>query len=144
MTARFVMGIIQYLVAFSVGFFLGVDFGSSPLGLAAVMAAFTLCMTAVTFLLATFVKTEEQSAGLINFIALTSAALGGAWWPLEIVPPAMRNIAYLTPVGWAMQGFNEIIFYRGGLSDVLLPVAVLIGATLVIFGIAVSRFKYEV
>ncbi|MFW5709153.1 MAG: ABC transporter permease [Chloroflexota bacterium] len=142
MLARFTMGMIQYLVAFIIGFFLGVSFGNSPLGILLLMISFTLCMTAITFLLSTFVENDQQAAGLTTFFVLTTAPLGGAWWPLEIVPDFMQTLAFITPIGWAMEGFSEIIFFGGGVGNVLLPIGVLLGATVVFFSIAVTRFRY--
>jgi ABC-type Na+ efflux pump permease subunit len=143
MLGRFAMGMIQFGVAFGFGLILGVDLGDSLLGIVLIMIAFTLCMTAITFLLSTFFTREQQIASVTTFFVLVTAPLGGAWWPLEIVPDFMQTLALITPIGWAMEGFNELIFYGGVVVDVLVPVAVLLAATLVIFGIAVTRFEYE-
>ncbi|TVR19876.1 MAG: ABC transporter permease [Anaerolineaceae bacterium] len=143
MTARFAMGMIQYAVAFTFGAMLGVNFGDQIIPLLLLMMSFVLCMTAITFLLGTFIETEMQASGLVTFFVLITAPLGGAWWPLEIVPPFMQTLALLTPIGWAMRGFGELLFYGGGLTDILLPVAVLLGASAVIFALAITRFKYE-
>jgi ABC-2 type transport system permease protein len=141
--ARFLMGMIQYSVAFGFGIFLGVNFGDSPLGLLLIMIAFAMCMTALAFMLSTFVSNEEQANGVVLFVSLTAAPLGGAWWPLEVVPEFMRVAGHISPVAWAMDGFNELIFYSGTLADVLLPIAVLAAMTLAFFAVAVFRFRYE-
>jgi ABC-2 type transport system permease protein len=143
MLAKFMMGMIQYGVAFFVGIFFGVTTLGNIIPLLVVMIAFTACMSAIAFLLATWVDNDQQASGIMLFASLTMAPLGGAWWPLEIVPSFMQVIGMLTPVGWAMKGFQEILFYGGGVMDVLLPVGVLLGASVVIFGLAVSRFKYQ-
>jgi ABC-2 type transport system permease protein len=143
MGARFVMGMIQYAVAFGFGALMGVNFGNQWGALLLLMVAFVLCMTAITFFLSTFVETEMQASGLITFVVLTMAPLGGAWWPLEIVPPFMQTIAMLTPIGWVMKGFSDVLFYGGGIAEVLLPVAVLLGMAAVCFFFAVRRFRYE-
>src|SRR5690606_2572942 len=100
-------------------------------------------MTALAFLLATVVKTDMQASGMVTFFSLTTAPLGGAWWPLEIVPAFMQTLAFITPIGWVMDGFAELVFYNGTLADVLLNIAVLCAATVVLFVLAVMRFKYE-
>lgn len=144
MLARFIMGMIQYSVAFGFGILvLRVPLGNNPAALVLVMAAFATCMTALAFLLATVVRSEMQANSMITLIALTLAPLGGAWWPLEIVPEWMRTVGHISPVAWAMDGFNTIIYRSGGVGDVLLPVAVLLGAALVMFFIAVRRFRYD-
>ncbi|NWG17750.1 MAG: ABC transporter permease [Chloroflexi bacterium] len=143
MLARFVMGMIQYSVAFGFGLILGVYFGDSPLALLLVMVAFTLCSTAFALLLATIVKTEMQAASMLNLVVLIAAPLGGAWWPLEIVPQWMQAVGQLSPVAWAMNGFRSVIFHGGGVESVIPSVLVMLGVTAGVFLLAVSRLKYE-
>lgn len=143
MLARFVLGLIMYTVAFGFGALLGTHYGSAPLALLLVMAAFTLCCTAITLLLTTVIRTEQQAGVTLNLLVLIAAPLGGAWWPLEIVPPWMATVGHISPIAWAMDGFNAVIFFGGGVQDVLVPVAVLLAITAVIFAIAVRRFRYD-
>lgn len=141
--ARFTMGMIQYVVAFTAGVFLGVSFGKDPVALGLVMVSFTLCITALSFLFGSFVTTEQQAGSFSTLIVLTAAPLGGAWWPLEIVPDFMRIVGHISPIAWAMDAFNELMIYGGGLGDVLLPVGVLLAATAVMFGLAIIRFRVD-
>jgi ABC-2 type transport system permease protein len=141
--AYFTLGMIQYLVIFAVGWAVGLDLGDDPLGLLAIMIAFVLCITALAFVLAIFMQNEEQAAGIARLLALTLAPLGGAWWPLQITPDFMQAIGRLSPIAWAMQGFHELLFYRGSLVGVLPEVGVLVAAAAVLFGIAVSQFRVE-
>ncbi len=141
--AYFTLGMIQYVIVFGVGFITGTNFGSSPLALLLVMMAFVLCITALTFALATRLKSEDQAQGLTLLISMTLAPLGGAWWPLSITPPLMQTVGHLSPVAWAMDGFRSIIFFNGGLADVLVPVGVLLAAASVLFAIGVMGFQYE-
>jgi ABC-2 type transport system permease protein len=147
--ARFVMGMIQYAIAFGFGLLLGVwfgvriDYGRDPLALVLLMTAFTLSMSALTFLLATFVENEQQANGVTTFVTLIAAPLGGAWWPLEIVPDAMRIAGHISPVAWVMDGFSQLMFYDGTLIDVLPEIGVLLAIAVVLFAIALPRFRYD-
>jgi ABC-2 type transport system permease protein len=142
-TARFILGMIQYAVAFGFGAILGVNFLDNAIGVLALMISFALCMTALAFLIATLVKTDMQASSITLLVTLTIAPLGGAWWPLEIVPEFMRVAAYATPMGWVMHGYSELMIYGGGLANIILPVVVLLAASGVMFGLAIWRFKYE-
>ena len=141
MFARFLLGMIQFVVVFVAGYALGLRY-SNLLGLLALMVSFVAVIVAITFLLATVIGNEQQASAVSLFLALTLAPIGGAWWPLEIVPPFMKQLAYLTPVGWVMRGFNDLMLYGADLSAVLLPVGILIGAAVIFFGGAVARFRY--
>jgi ABC-2 type transport system permease protein len=140
---RFTLGFIQYLVVFAVGLLAGVHFGGDILALVLIMVSFTLATTALSFAVGSRVKTEMQAGSLTQLLVLVLAALGGAWWPLEIVPPFMRAIGHLSPVAWAMDGYQSLIFENGDLSTVLPSIAVLLGVAVVCFGFGIWHFKYE-
>jgi len=93
--------------------------------------------------LATRVTSEGQANGLRNLIGLTLAPLGGAWWPLEIVPDFMQRIGHLSPVAWAMDGFQDLIFNQGTLMDVLPEIGVLLAIALLLFGIGIRGFRVQ-
>jgi ABC-2 type transport system permease protein len=84
-----------------------------------------------------------QAASMLNLVVLIAAPLGGAWWPLEIVPQWMQTVGQLSPVAWAMNGFRSVIFHGGGVESVIPLVLVMLGMTVVVSLFAVSRLKYE-
>ena len=140
---RFILGLLQYVAVFAVGIVVGLNFGGDLLALFLTMVIFTLAVTSLSLTLGTRVKSEEQAAGLTNLLGLTLAPLGGAWWSLEIVPEFMRTIGHVSPIAWAMDAYRSLIFENGDLSTILVPLAVLLGFSVVCFGVGVRWFKYE-
>jgi ABC-2 type transport system permease protein len=138
----FTLGMIQYLIVFGVGLIVGLDFGDRPLVLLPVMIAFVLCITGLAFAIAPHITNESQASGISLLLSLSLAPLGGAWWPLDIVPDFMRTVAYLSPISWAMTAFHDVMWYNRGLVDVLPEIGVLLSAAAVLFAIGVSRFRY--
>jgi ABC-2 type transport system permease protein len=141
--ARFVLGMLQYLVVFIVGIIASIRFGDDLVALLLVMISFTLAATALSFAVGTRVKNEAQASGLSLLLAITLAPLGGAWWSMELVPDFMRIIGHISPIAWAMDGYNSLIFERGDLHTVLIPILVLLAVALVCFGIGIWRFRYD-
>jgi len=141
--ARCTTGIIQFAILFAVGMVVGLDFGKNIPALLVIMVVYTLCVTALAFALAPMIRTEGQAGSLITMLSLVLAALGGAWWPLEIVPDFMQTIGHLSPVAWAMDSFNSLLFYGGGLVEILPNMALLAAVTVVLFVIGIARFKYD-
>lgn len=141
--ARFVLGMLQYLVVFAVGIIASIQFGDDLIALVLIMISFTLAVTALSFAVGTRVKNETQASGLSLLLAITLAPLGGAWWPMEVVPDFMRIVGHISPIAWAMDGYNSLIFENGDISTVLLPVLVLLAIGLVCFGIGIWRFRYD-
>lgn len=141
--ARFLLGLFQYTVLFGFGYLLGVRYGENLLALALVMTAFVLCATALMVMLTGFLKTEQQAAGITLFVSLTLAPLGGAWWPLDIVPEWMRAIGHISPIAWAMDAYRELMYFGGGVAEVVPSLLVLVAMAAVLFTIGVLRFRFD-
>lgn len=140
---RFVLGLIQYLVVFAIGVIAAIDFGKDPLAVVALMLTFTLASTALSFAIGGRVENEFQANGLSLLLSLTLAPLGGAWWPLEIVPKFMQTIGHLSPVAWVMDGFHALVFEGARFGDVLLPIVVLLAFAALCFWLSVRWFRVE-
>jgi ABC-2 type transport system permease protein len=107
------------------------------------LLAYGLAGTALGLMVASLARTAAQAnaAGTISIMAL--ASLGGAWWPIEIVPGWMQSLALALPTGWAMRGFQDIITRGLGLPEVALEAVVLVGFSALFFAIGIWRFKFE-
>jgi ABC-2 type transport system permease protein len=142
--ARFLMGMLQYGIIFAFGYLvLGVRFGDDPLALLLTMVVFTLCITALTLALATLLRSEAQAGAITLLLTLTLAPLGGAWWPLEIVPDWMQTLGHVSPVAWAMDSYSSLIFFGGTLMNVLPYIGVLAAMAAIFFAFGVARFRIE-
>ncbi len=140
---RFSLGMLQYLVVFLVGVVVGISFGNDPIAVVLVMISFTLAITALSFALGSRLENESQSSGLSLLLSMVLAPLGGAWWPLEVMPEFMQVIAHISPVAWAMDAYNVLISGVGSLSEVWLSIAVLMGMAILFFSLGVRSFKYQ-
>jgi ABC-2 type transport system permease protein len=107
------------------------------------MVVFTLCITALTLALATLLRSEAQAGAITLLLTLTLAPLGGAWWPLEIVPDWMQTLGHVSPVAWAMDSYSSLIFFGGTLMNVLPYIGVLAAMAAIFFAFGVARFRIE-
>jgi len=136
---RWGMGLIQALMLFVVGkIFFGLDLGHAPLALL-VIAVFSLAMAALSVFIGSRLSKEDLIVGLSVLLANIFAALGGCWWPNELVPPAVRRIAVVSPASWAMDALHKLRFFNGGLGDILPNLGVLL-ALAVVLSILAGRF----
>jgi ABC-2 type transport system permease protein len=88
--------------------------------------------------------TDPDRAASVGVIAtLVMAAFGGCWWPLEIVSEPIRSLSLVFPTGWAMRTLHGTISFGRGLDGVLVPLAVLLGFSLVFSVIAVKSLRIE-
>ncbi len=142
--AMFVMILVQEAILVLVAQFgFHVDYLREPLATLLLMVALALFAATLGLLIGALAKSEQHASalGLIGMFAFS--ALGGAWFPLEITGKAFSTVGHLTPLAWAIDGFQNVLVRSLGLGSVFLPVGVLIVYAALCFGLAVRRFRYE-
>jgi ABC-2 type transport system permease protein len=141
---QLLISLVQMLVLIAFGsLVLKLPWGQSPLGLAMMMISFGLAAVAAGVMLGAFVKSSRAANNLSIMISMLFALLGGCWWPLELFPPLMRNLAKIFPTYWAMQGFSTLLTRGGSIQDVLPYGLVLLVFALVFFGVGIVFFRFE-
>jgi ABC-2 type transport system permease protein len=133
---------IQTVLLFAVGKVLfKIYFGPSILSILLVALFFCGTIAGMSILFGSIIKKVEILIILNILVANTMAALGGCWWPLELVPRGIRNLGFIFPTGWAMDAFHKLIFFGDGISSVLPHIGVLFLLTLVFLILAIKFFK---
>jgi len=93
--------------------------GDHPLFLLPVVLSLALVAGCLSVVVGMFCSTEKQVIVVAIFGAMILSALGGCWWPIELVPETFKTIAMLTPSYWAMHGLQSVLYF-GRSSDVLI------------------------
>jgi ABC-2 type transport system permease protein len=136
--------LVQQASLFTAGYVLfGMRVRGSVLGLALVSLALTICLVSVGVLAAATLRTQQQLNAISNLGSMILAGISGALVPLSVLPAWARTIAPIAPQYWAMRGFRSTILDGGGVSSVLLPVAVLLVIATLAGGIALLRFRFD-
>jgi ABC-type multidrug transport system permease subunit len=141
---RLLLAGIQVVVLVLAGRFLfGVSWGNSPLGLALMLASFVVSIAALSTLLGAVLRTPAQASSVGWIGSMIMAALGGCWWPGELMPGWMQNVSRVLPTKWAMDGFHSLVSFGYGVQEVLLPSVVLFafGAVFTALGARFLRFE---
>lgn len=120
--------------------FLGVDYLRQPWATLLLMTAMALMTGALGLLLGTAAKRAEQVTLMGMGAMFLLSALGGAWFPLETTGKTFAMIGHLTPIAWAMDGFQNIIQRGLDFQSIILPCSVLMGYALVFFTLGVLSF----
>lgn len=123
---RFAIALFQagYIIVVSAVAF-GVDWGD-PVATSLVILLFCVVSAAAGIVLGALCSSDAQASGAGVGIGLVFGALGGSMMPLDFFPEgAMRQIALLTPHGWANTAMAEIVRRDGGVTDVALELLVL-------------------
>jgi ABC-2 type transport system permease protein len=140
---RIVVAGIQITFLLVVGRFIyGIDLGRSVPALVILMLAFAFCTGSFSLLFGSLFRDPDQVAGFAIVITLVMAALGGCWWPLEVVSRPFRIVAFCLPTGWAIDGIHRLISFGRGLDAVLVNVLVLCGFGAVFILLASKRLRW--
>jgi ABC-2 type transport system permease protein len=98
------------------------------------------CIAAMGLLIGILARSDEQAVIFSLIPMFVFSGLGGAWMPLEVTGATFQAIGHVSPIAWAMDGFNNITSRGLGINSVLLPASALIGYGVLFFGIAAWRF----
>lgn len=139
----FLMGWIQMLVLMiAMSYFFEAVWGNL-----AYFIPFTslVILTIVGFglMMAGLVKTSQQAGALSAVLIVSSCMLGGVYWPLDIVPELMQEIAKGVPQSWMMSGLREIISGSLHTPSLVTSVVVLLGFCMFFYTIGLKRMKFH-
>ena len=105
--------------------------------------AFAIASSAFGGFCATVTQTPAQLNSLSTLAVTVSAALGGMWWPLEVVPDWMQTVARALPTFWAMDAFQNVMLRNAGLLAVLPHTLILLGFAALLTIVGSRIFRYE-
>ena len=145
------INLIQVVLMLAVGVYVVPLFGGDALALGHSMAGLVVMALAVSFaavsyalLVANIVRTSEQATILTGVSNLLLAALGGVLVPRFVMPAAMQQVSYYSPMAWGLEGFLDCLL-RGGTVATVAPHALLLFgfgvASLFIAGVVLGRSR---
>lgn len=140
----FLVAALDLVVVLVVGSLLfGVPFRGSVLTLGLGSILFLFVTLGVGVLISGVSQNQGQAVQLALMTLLPQVLLSGIIFPLESMATGVRWLGYLLPLTW----FNQIargVMVRGAPFDSLLvPLGILAGFGVVVFGLAVIRFRRD-
>ncbi|WPL17392.1 inner membrane transport permease [Thiorhodovibrio winogradskyi] len=115
----------------------------SYLALIALYAAGALCMISLGLTVAARLKTEELADGLLNLLSWPMLLLSGVWFSMEGASTAAQAMSRVMPLTYLVDGARAVMIDGAGLLDVLPRIALLLGLSLVLMGLAARLFRWE-
>ena len=141
--AFFLIGWIQFGILMTVSQkIFHIEWGNTFANMVLV-SSLLLCTIGLGLFIAGFVKTSEQQSVFGNLIIISTCMLAGVYWPVEIMPDAIQNVAKFLPQYWGMEGFAELTVRGGGVEDILAPVGILLGFAAVFLMVGLRRVRFE-
>ena len=124
-------------------FALNVQWGESTTAIVLVAFAEIAAVTGLGTLISSVASTERAVGGIGPLVVQIQALIGGAFFPIAILPAWLQWIQYLSVVGWTMEGWRRVQVQGVGIPGVIGPVAALLGFALVFYAVGVYRAESQ-
>jgi ABC-2 type transport system permease protein len=109
--------------------------------LAMAVVASAVCFVGIMMAMSVLGKTEDAVAGAGWAILLVMAMLGGGMVPLFFMPSWLQSISSISPIKWGVLSLEGAIWRGFSVTEMMLPVGILVGVGVVFFGIGVYVFS---
>ena len=145
LAARFLVGLVQMALLFAVGrAAFSISLGPAPWALALPSIGIVACGVGIGLLVAAVAPSRESVLPVGSALIVTMAAVGGCWWPIDLEPRWMREVALAFPTTWAMDAFNDLMIRRRGPERALLPTGVLLAYASLYLGAGLALFRLRI
>ena len=128
------------LVIFASKYILKLTTGIPDLQLLAILILFGLICVTLGILLVAFSTTTSQVGGMSTLIITPTCMLSGCFWPIELMPEFMQQIANFLPQTWALEAIRELQNGKTFLAIVPL-LGILVAFSLAFFLIGMYKMK---
>jgi ABC-2 type transport system permease protein len=98
---------------------------------------------ALGFMLASFLKTEEQATGVVQVVQMPLMFLSGIFFPFDFMPDFLRSIARLLPLTYLGDGLRQSMVNGTQIAPIALDAAILFGWLVVCLAISARSFRWE-
>lgn len=93
--------------------FLKIQIGVNLLDLFVILSLLGLVSISLAICCRSFSKNITEASNIFNFANMIMVMIGGAFVPIDVMPPIIEKLSYFTPVRWAME---SIIGLQQGLT----------------------------
>jgi len=145
LVSRLVWGLLQVVVILGVGSqVLRVNLDMPWLYFAIMLITYMVTVISFGLLVGTFFRTPEKAGAVGVATGLLMAALGGCWWPLEVVSEPMRLAAMALPTGLMMDAVGEFIAVGPSAMFPSLNFAILVLMSALMMPLAIRRMRRQI
>jgi len=118
---------------------LGAHWGN-PIGVAVLIVCAVLAAIAVTAVVTTLAKTQEQANAWLSIVSVVLGMLGGSFFPMAQAGGVLAVLSKGTPHAWFLSGLQDLSS-GGALSVIVEPSLVLLGIAVVCGAVALVRVR---
>jgi ABC-2 type transport system permease protein len=118
----------------------GLEIGDLPT-LMILSLSLALTTTAIGLFITFLFKNEQMVMVCTQIIALAGAALGGLWFPVNLMPNFLHKAAKVFPQYWAQKGYLDILLRGAHLGEIRMSVGILL--SIAVIGLCGAMLSYK-
>jgi ABC-2 type transport system permease protein len=144
MAPYFLVALLDMVVVTLAGLILfGIPFEGSVLMLAAFGFVFLFVVLGFGVAISTFSQSQGEAVQLAIMVMLPQVILSGMIFPLYSMAAGVRWIGYLFPLTWFIVGMRGVFVRGSDPAALVFPLGVLVVMAVVVFGVALHRFRRD-
>ena len=141
---RLMVAIVDAVLILGIGFvFFDVKIVGNVLAAAGVVLLGAASFLAIGFMLASFLKTEEQATGVVQIVQLPMMFLSGIFFSFDFLPGFLQTIARFLPLTYLGDAMRQVMVNGTQVAPLGVDLAILTGWLVVCLAIAARSFRWE-
>ena len=141
---RLLVAIVDAVVILGIGFLVfGVQIVGNVLAMVGLVLLGASAFLALGFMLASFLKTEEQATGVVQVVQMPMMFLSGIFFSFDSMPSFLKTVGMAMPLTYLGDGLRQVMVNGTQLVPLGADVAILTGWLVVCLGIAARSFRWE-
>nr|WP_295972541.1 ABC transporter permease [uncultured Bacillus sp.] len=139
----FFSGYVQLLIIMLIfRFLIGEDFNGKFLVVCLLLLPYVFSIVALSILITELVRNTQQFNGVLPIVAVGSAMIGGAYWPIEIVESKfLLALSKINPVTYGMELLNGIAVYHYPIDEFFYPIGILLLMGIAMTGVGIHLME---
>lgn len=140
----FLVALVDMLIVTTAGLLLfDVPFEGTIAMFTAFSVVFLFVVLGLGVAISTMSKSQGEAIQLALMVLLPQIMLSGMIFPLDSMAAGVSWIGYLLPLTWFIEGMRGIFLRGSDAAALLQPLAILVTMAIVVFGVAIQRFRRD-
>ena len=141
---RLLVAIVDAVVILGIGLVVfNVQIVGSVLAVTGLVLLGAGAFLAIGFMLAAFLKTEEQATGVVQIVQLPMMFLSGIFFSFDFLPGFLQTVARFMPLTYLGDALRQVMVNGTQVAPLGVDIAILTGWLVVCLAIAARSFRWE-
>ena len=141
---RLMIAVVDAVLIVGIGIVMfNVKITGNPLEAIGVVLLGAAAFLAIGFMLASFLKTEEQASGVVQIVQMPMMFLSGIFFSFDFLPGFLQTVARFLPLTYLGDALRQVMVNGTQVAPLGMDLAILTGWLVVCLAISARSFRWE-